>query len=165
MKAIVFGSRTYTNREAVRRWLFGLLDECHAAGDHDLTVVEGEADGADSWGKEWAEEFPMRGVVRIHLDPHPADWNGPCDPASPLCQPGHRRKRRNGTTWCPTAGFRRNGDMASSGADRAGGFIDKPLTESRGSSHMHARCKFARIPIELFDIHGDPLDVPAGGRS
>lgn len=158
MRVIVFGSRDYANRDAVRCWLFDRLYECHDAPDYDLTVVQGCADGADLFGGEWAVEHPRRGVVNVHSDPHPADWNGPCDPASPLCQPGHRRPRRDGSTWCPTAGFRRNGDMANGGADRAAGFLSKPLTESRGTSHTYRRCKSARIPVELFDAAGNLMD-------
>lgn len=158
MRVIVFGSREYPNRDAIRAWLFARLDECHARSETDLTVVQGCADGADKHAWDWAEEYRRRGTVNIHSDPHPADWDGPCDPASGMCQPGHRRKRRDGTTWCPTAGFRRNGVMADAGADRAGGFLDRPLPESRGTNQMHGRCMGARIPVELFDLDGEPYD-------
>jgi hypothetical protein len=69
-----------------------------------ITLVEGEADGADTIAKGYA----------IHLgweiSAHPADWNGPCVDA---CPAEHRRHykapaAKRGITYCPLAGHRRN---------------------------------------------------------
>jgi hypothetical protein len=91
----------------------------------DAVLYVGDADGADklaaqAWahlhvvvgtvsGPDWAL-IARSGPVRTF----DADWPGPCDPAT--CNPGHRRHRADGTTYCPAAGPRRNEVMCAAAA-------------------------------------------------
>lgn len=97
MIVAVTGSRHATERlhrpriEAVIRWL---------AGDHPVSALfHGDADGVDRIAD---------GVARaLNLDPTalPADW----DNCAKDCPPRrHRVRRRDGSTYCTLAGFRRN---------------------------------------------------------
>lgn len=64
MIIIVCGGRDYTAREEA----FRLLDQLHAA--YPVTgVVQGEARGADTLGKQWAYS---RGITTYS---YPADWD------------------------------------------------------------------------------------------
>lgn len=95
---LVTGSRSYAEREPVRR----ALAWAGRAFGRGTVLRHGAADGLDALAAElWA-------VWGQPLDPHPADWSGPC---RPNCRAGHRKDRRGGGTYCPTAGNHRNGVM------------------------------------------------------
>ena len=60
MRVLVFGGRDFSDR----RWLFRVMDDLHAR--QPITcIIEGEASGADTLAREWAED---RG---IEVDPYP----------------------------------------------------------------------------------------------
>jgi hypothetical protein len=67
-------------------------------------------------GADWLAEWAAAGMSEVawDIERHPADWEAPCRDA---CEPGHRRRRWDGTESCPAAGSHRNGDMAALGAD------------------------------------------------
>jgi hypothetical protein len=97
---VVTGSRKFRNY----RLLASTLDEAwHDAtqdGYDTVTLVHGEAEGADKLSDRWAEQ---NGIQRV---PFPARWSAPC--VDGVCKPGHRRPRRDGTTFCPAQGNYRN---------------------------------------------------------
>lgn len=64
MKILVSGDRDYTNREIIRALLAGI--KCL---HEDVTLIEGEARGADTIAREAGEEFT------IDIEPYPAEWD------------------------------------------------------------------------------------------
>lgn len=72
MKVIVAGSREFNDRELLDRTMRRLY------GSQGIIVLSGMARGADTLGKEWAEE---NGVV---VDKHPADWDRYGKSAGPI---------------------------------------------------------------------------------
>jgi hypothetical protein len=129
------GSRDYGDRRAgrdpavdrasVHRDLLAVQTKFGCRTDQ-MVIVEGEAEGLDSVVRDTTTELGMR------VEPHPADW----DTCAPACKPGHRKRRRDGTEYCPSAGHRRNAVMVASVTRRpaAGrGCVAYPLDESRGT--------------------------------
>jgi len=148
MRLLACGSRTLANPYAVSAILSGFWVEASRRGEQ-FTLIEGHApSGADAHAAEWAR---VHSTYVDHL-PFPADWDAPCvlaDDELRLCQPGHRRARPNGTTYCPTQGFRRNQRMLDDGKPQlvvAFVDVDKPLGMSRGTSDLVARAKIAGVP-------------------
>ncbi|MDP4501026.1 SLOG family protein [Nonomuraea turcica] len=131
------------DREDQRRiWLeFDRIRAIHPA----LTVVHGAA-----------YPKPVRGVRPdrsadwlIHLwclahgvteEAHPADWDT-C--STPACTPKHRRPRPGGGTYCPDAGFWRNGLMVKAGADECVAFPGK----GGGTRDCMRQAAAAGIPV------------------
>ncbi len=64
MKLVVFGSRSFDNKERIYRIL-----DCIYSETPELEIISGTARGADSLGEEWASD---RGVL-CHY--YPADWS------------------------------------------------------------------------------------------
>lgn len=66
MRVLVCGSRDYANRKLMWSVLDALL-----VAHPDLTIIEGEARGADRMAREWAEaQLPPVKVLKF-----PANWN------------------------------------------------------------------------------------------
>lgn len=134
-RILVTGSRKFGDYDLALtalsevRWEFG----------PDFTVVHGDADGADRLLAEMAE---ARGLT---TEAHAADWAGPC---RDTCRPGHRRNRRDGSTYCPAAGNYRNQFMVDLGADVCLAF---PIGESTGTRDCMRRAKKAAIPVRVFE--------------
>ena len=63
LKALVCGDRNWSNREVIRSWLLKLQDLGYD------TILEGEANGADSIAREEAERIGMK------VEKYPADWS------------------------------------------------------------------------------------------
>ncbi len=101
---LALGSRAWTDRSTIHDALLETWHDARQDGYCGIEVMEGTADGADTLAGQWAEAHREDGVGHL---PVAADWEGPCSPA---CRPGHRKPRR-GTTYCPTAGHRRNQHM------------------------------------------------------
>jgi len=99
VRVIVTGGRRFNDRTAISAML-RLLDP-----GSDV-IVHGAASGADSLAAKVAAS------VGFAVEPHPADWEGPC---RPTCGEGHRR-HRSGGSYCPAAGNYRNHEMAEAGA-------------------------------------------------
>lgn len=116
MRLLVFGSRTFSDKE----FMFKVLDNFPEWGPSPHVVIEGEAPGADSLGREWAEER------RIQVVKYPADWAQHGRAAGPI----------------------RNRQMLVDGKPDYGiGFIDKPLQDSRGTKNMHDQLVRAGVPV------------------
>lgn len=126
LRILITGSRSWTDKRAVGQAIGWVIGE-HAPhlivpGEHDphllwdqVTVVHGGARGADAIADRIARAWGMR------VEDYPVtrqDWEA----CAPECKPGHRRKRPDGTTFCPSAGNRRNQRMVDLGADLCLGF-------------------------------------------
>jgi hypothetical protein len=128
-RLLISGSRRHTDIELIRAVLV-------CAGrrlGRDTVLVHGAATGVDTiaagiW-ERWA----------LPVEPHPADW-GRCIPA---CPPLHRKVRRDGDSWCPTAGSRRNQAMVDAGADL---MLALPFGPSAGTRDCARRAHAAGIP-------------------
>lgn len=141
MRVLVTGSRRWTDPRVIHDALLWAWYDAVQVGADGITVVHGTAPGADAIADEWARANEPSGVLR---DPHPADWSGPC---AADCQPGHRRKRRDGSDYCPLAGHRRNQHMVDLGAAIVLAF---QRDGSTGTADCIRRAKTAGIPVQLF---------------
>jgi hypothetical protein len=115
-RVLVTGSRSWRDYS----FLCGVLDGILAAHPV-LTVIEGACpEGADVMAHAWVRR-QLRQGASVRSERHPADWDAPCREE---CQPGHRRKRRNGREFCPAAGHYRNRDkLVAPGADECLAFL------------------------------------------
>ena len=117
MRVLIFGSRTFDDRES----LYRIMDD-HDRNKKISVVIEGEAPGADTLGREWAK---ARG---IKVEKFPADWERYGKAAGPI----------------------RNRQMISEGKpDMAVGFVDKPLMYTKGSKNMHDQLVSTDIPVDI----------------
>lgn len=138
MRVLVFGSRTWSDRDRIYRDLDALASE-HGR----LTVIAGAARGADRYAAGWAVQSGGHDTELFA-----ADW-ATCGAE---CPPGHQRLNGRGGYYCPTAGLRRNQQMIDEGKpDRALGYVTPSLSESRGSADMHRRLMAAGIETVLYE--------------
>lgn len=125
-RILVTGGRDYADAGQVESVLSGVLEELVATGlgPSQVVLVHGAASGLDRLAAAAAHRLGLQ------VEAHPADWAGPCRPScqspsgpSPSDQspsgPSHRRRRQDGTDYCPAAGAYRNDDMVALGADLA----------------------------------------------
>lgn len=92
-----------------------------------LTVVSGVARGADQIALTWAQK---NGEERLEF---PADWKSHGKSAGPI----------------------RNLQMLVEGEpDVVWAFVDKPLTESRGTAHMVKIAHEAGVPVRVVQVMG-----------
>jgi len=141
-RILITGSRKFCDYDialtalSAVRWEFG----------PHFVVVHGDADGADRLLAEMAE---ARGV---ETEAHAADWAGPC---RDTCKPGHRRRRRDGSTYCPAAGGYRNQGMVDLGADLMLAFLVPPsVSPCTGTRDAARRAKAAGIPVRWYTQGG-----------
>lgn len=113
MRVIVCGGRNYSARTRV----YTLLDAIHAVKPI-RTVVHGDARGADTLAKEWAQRAAI--PRRVEVEAHPADWSKHGKRAGPI----------------------RNRKMADVGADLCIAFPG-----GRGTSDMILKATAAWIPV------------------
>jgi hypothetical protein len=128
-------------------------------GTTQLVVVHGDArQGVDAYARQFVEWCRSHGY-NVDQEPYPADWDGPCDFESGMCQPGHRRSSRFGSSpdYCPTAGHRRNEAMVRTMPISYVAITDRPLKESKGTHDCVKRADAASIPGERLELH-----LPAG---
>lgn len=119
VRVLVFGGRNYADRRKV----YEVLDRLHAQTPIDV-IIEGEATGADTLAREWAES---RGVS---VEPYPADWGNVSRPGAVV------RRNRSGKLYDAAAGSLRNEKMLRIGKpDRAIGFPG-----GRGTLDMARKC-------------------------
>lgn len=149
-RVLGLGSRDWTDTATIDD---ALLDTWHDAlqnGYDGIEVIEGGAEGADEHIGNWAKRHAGQSVTHRTMN---ADWDAPCPPQ---CPPGHRRTRRNGTTFCPFAGHRRNQDMVDKRplvalafiAPCAGPRCRKPKPhDSHGATDCIRRAEKAGIPV------------------
>jgi hypothetical protein len=130
VRLLVFGSRTWEDRDAVNVVLSGFAELVMGFADADgLVIIEGGAPGADRFAGVWAD---ARGLPDDLHERYAADWDRYGDAAGPV----------------------RNARMLAEGKpDRAVGFVDGLLPDgrpnSRGSRDMYDRLVKAGIPIYL----------------
>jgi hypothetical protein len=130
----VTGGRFYGNFAKVKQ-TFDLLAVT------DPTLVYGGASGADEYARLWAED-PLQvqhRPIRWKTKRFDADWGRACDNR---CAHGPRRKRRDGSTFCPSAGPVRNQEMVDYGLDLLVAFPG-----GNGTLDMIRRAKAAEVLI------------------
>jgi hypothetical protein len=119
MRLLVCGGRNYENWDLMK----DVLDNFLQNNNIDV-LIEGEAKGADSMAREWAED---RGIPVMKF---PANWMKYGRAAGPL----------------------RNKQMLNDGKPHyAFAFYDRPRAESRGTANMVGQLKAAGIPVEEID--------------
>ncbi|GAA3172736.1 SLOG family protein [Nonomuraea roseoviolacea] len=144
-RILITGSRTWTDWETVWRALDDTIGAQVKNGETEFVVVHGHcprgADAiADSYCEDQAGWRDNAGQV-LAVEQHPADWTAPC---GQHCRTAHRRRRGDGTSYCPTAGLTRNQQMVDLGADICLAFI---RDDSRGATDCARRA--ARAGIEV----------------
>jgi hypothetical protein len=147
-RVIVTGGRNF-NKEWV---VFDALAEVyHSLPDSThMVVVHGDAGGADAAASLWAKSWERTGH-NVHEEPHAAAWSAPC---RATCPP-HRRRRYDGTSFCPAAGVYRNGEMVELGAD-----LGLVFPGDRGTADCARRISAAGIAIR-YVVVGDTETVTA----
>lgn len=98
------------------------LELIHAAVPHlpAVVIVHGACPaGADAMAAEWARDY------EVTTEPHPADWTG----------------------YGKSAGFIRNAEMVTAGADVCLAFIKN---RSKGASHCSDTAGKAGIPVRRY---------------
>jgi len=134
LRVLVCGGRRYADRRAV----WGALDAL-AGRSRAIVVIEGGATGADALAKAWA--VALRHVGRaVELVEIAAEWSGPCTSA---CHHGGRRARRDGGTYCPAAGTRRNARMLDEGRPD----LVVAFPGGTGTADMVARAERAGVTV------------------
>jgi len=141
LRVLVTGSRSWSDAEVIGGALLDCWHDAVQLGADGITVVHGDAPGADSIADLWAIGYRGLGVLR---EPVPADWSA----CAPECRPGHRRRRRDGSGYCPTAGLRRNQLMVDRGAAVCIGFWRAP---GAGTLDCMARAARAGIRVRGFE--------------
>ena len=145
-RILVTGSRAWADAYAVS---FHLEAAAVDALGREVIVVHGAAEGADMLSDTAAWDLGFT------PEAHPADWDGPCRPE---CKHGPRRRRYDGTAYCPAAGDYRNQEMTGLGADVCVAFVlscrnrkcKKPRPhDSHGASDCAERAAAAGIPVRL----------------
>lgn len=122
MRVLVCGSRTFSDRTIVWAALGGLDTK------DSITVIHGNANGADVLGGEWACR-PNR-IPAATVEAYPADWTKHGKAAGPI----------------------RNQQMLVEGRpDIVLAFVDKPLAASRGTADMVRRAKRDGIPTYVIE--------------
>ncbi len=125
-RILVTGSRTFTDMRLVHEVFADTIPDPIEPG-RDYVLVHGDCEqGPDSFVDPFCENeawWVDNAGGSLHAETHPvthADW----DRCAPSCRPAHRRTRRDGSTYCPAAGLRRDAHMVSLGADVCLAFID-----------------------------------------
>jgi hypothetical protein len=128
------GSRLWPDTPRLEQTLLDVWHDALELGYAGIELIHGCAPGADTIGDRWAKRngIPVR--------ERPADWEGPCVPE---CQPGHRRRNRRGTEYCPLAGHRRNQQMVDEGPVL---FVAASYRSSTGTADCLRRARAAGIP-------------------
>ena len=140
LRVLVTGSRRWTAGGVLGDALLECWHDALQLGADGITVVHGAAPGADSLADLWAVANQGLGVI---AEPHPAVW----EVCAAECLPGHRRPRRDGSEYCPTAGHRRNQVMVDLGAAVCLGF---PLGRAAGTRDCMRRAWSAGIQVRMF---------------
>lgn len=140
MILFVTGSRSVTNPIVIQL----AIDASPYNANEVEELVEGEASGADTLFKEWAES---RG---IKVTPFPADWS-----VTPFTVKSAIKYRKDGSRYNAAAGKERNVKMMthaclekSEGKDV--GVLAVWDEESRGTKHMIDICRKADLPVFVY---------------
>lgn len=144
MRALVTGSQLFPWPEVVKFQLNELATTSVNQTGEPFILVQGGARGVDRFARTWAREHALFGYM-VFEEEYPAKWSE-CDPS---CPPGHRRRRRDGTDYCPIAGHRRNQRMVDLGADTCLAFR---YQQSGGTTDCMNRAAKAGIHVALIDV-------------
>jgi len=145
---LVTGSRTFSDVLAIHAALDEAWYDAIQDGWSGIEVIEGQASGADAIAAAWARQHHEHGVGH---QPMPADWAA----CAADCPDGHRREA-HGTTYCPTAGHRRNQQMVNAGPLLTLAFLapctsprcTKPRPhDSHGATNCAQLARAAGIPV------------------
>lgn len=131
------GSRRWRDVPLLEDTLMWVWHDALQDGYTGIELMHGCAEGADTIGGQWATRHGI--LVRER----PADWAGPC---TADCPPGHRRRNRRGTEYCPLAGHRRNQQMVDEGPEL---FVAASYRSSSGTADCVRRARAASIPVHL----------------
>lgn len=116
MRWLVCGSRTYSDEG----YLFAALTLLGVDRGFPSALIEGEAPGADTLARRWAEYF------MVPVEPFPANWKEYGRAAGPI----------------------RNKQMLVEGKpDLVIAFYDRPPAESRGTANMVSQARKAGIEV------------------
>lgn len=143
-RILVTGSRTWDDWATVWTALEDAVEQAYRQGHREYVVIHGGAKGADQIAANWCEEHAAwydNASQVLAEERHPADWAAPC---GPICRTPHRKRRLDGSTYCPWAGWTRNQAMVDLGADLCLAFI---LNNSRGTADCIRRAEKAGIPV------------------
>jgi hypothetical protein len=133
------GSRLWPDTQLLEDTLLLVWHDALQDGWDGIELMQGCAEGADTIGSNWARR---NGIL---VRERPADWEGPCGPE---CQPGHRRRNRRGTEYCPLAGHRRNQQMVEEKPEL---FVAASYRKSSGTADCARRARKAGIPVLLLE--------------
>lgn len=141
-RLLVTGSRAFTDVALMR----AALTYAGRLLGRNTILVHGAARGADqiaalAWS-QWG----------LPTEAHAADW----DACALDCPDGHRKPRTDGTSWCPTAGHRRNQVMVAAGADLCLAF---PVGTSSGTGDCLRRAAAAGIETYTITSLADLADA------
>lgn len=78
LRILVCGGRDYTDKQALFDELDNLVAEYHETSNGGITIISGEARGADALASQWAA------VRRHHYEGYPADWEKHGKAAGPI---------------------------------------------------------------------------------
>jgi hypothetical protein len=139
-RLLITGSRSWKDPGPIDQVIYQVAMEAAQIGK-DLVVVHGECRGADRLAQAIVLRQRAHGWMHIHEEAHPALWDAPC---IERCRPGHRRRRTNGTDFCPAVGTYRNELMVSLGADECFAFFKD---QSSGTAKCAKLAKAAGIHV------------------
>jgi len=126
LRVVVTGGRDFADASLVER----ALSAVHRK--HGIAVlIEGEATGADTLSKLWAERNG------VEVAPYPAKWTDLSHPDAVI------RKRRDGTQYDAKAGGRRNQQMIEHGKPS----VAVAFPGGTGTADMVRKLKKAAIPV------------------
>lgn len=148
-RVIVTGSRDFRSPLTVYERLADVRAIAHETREYDRFIVVHGANpaGADKHAACWCLFPDVFADMPVIAEPHPVkDWSAPC---LPECRPGHRRRRRDGSTYCPAMGNYRNQEMVDAGAHLTLAFFWEGAA-NRGTSDCVARAQSAAIPVWPF---------------
>jgi hypothetical protein len=128
------GSRLWPDPDRLEETLLLVWHDALQLGYTGIELLHGCAEGADTIGHNWAWRMGL--LIRER----PADWGGPCGSE---CPPGHRRRNRRGTEYCPLAGHRRNQQMVN---EQPVLFVAASYRNSSGTADCLRRARKAGIP-------------------
>ena len=139
LRLLVTGGRDYADATRVEAELQMAIEARLGPGADPsrVVLVHGDAGGLDRLAAAAAKRLGFQ------VEPHRPHWTGPC---RPTCPP-HRRRRRDGSDYCPAAGVYRNAEMVELGADLALVFPG-----GRGTADCARRIRVAGI--EVLEIGG-----------
>lgn len=135
-RVLVTGSREWNAEGTLRMALTDAVAD-RPAGTEPVIVHGACPRGADAMADTWARDYGYRS------ERHPADWAAPCRPE---CKPGHRRRGKDGSTYCPAAGNYRNQEMVDTAPDACVAFF-KTDAASSGTSDCVRRAEAAGIRV------------------